>query len=518
MLVYILMNANTLLEKIYGKEWHFYVTRKFNWFVENTQILANETSTLVRFIGLDISQENYLILNGDEYYTDSETSKYSLTFENVLAKDPSFLDTFVKKTFKIASDVNNYTDELKIIDVRNITANKLAEIISSFQEMYTMSFVPASSRPDAYLEAKIKKLIQSSMRASEKKVNEIFSIIATYPKLGELAYADEPLELLYIAQSIKKSGYTLDNLPNDLYKKLANHVSKYSWMKGSIFIEDISFTREEYLERLENLMSKNIDEEISRIVTIRKTDQAKYKKLSKTFTQKLKNIADILRSFIFLRTYTTEASDRLLFFARATILREAAQRLRFSPEEITMLSSDEIVALLLNKRQQKDLEILINERMKGYAIVIINDNVTTTFGEQAELLQHTVADKYKGNSVVDKSEKRQRVIKGTPASLGTAQGVVKVLTDYREVEKVDRGDILVASMTTPDFIVAMEKSAAFITDEGGVTCHAAIIAREFGVPCIVGTGNATTLLKDGDIVEIDAKKGLVTLIKPVQTN
>ena len=78
--------------------------------------------------------------------------------------------------------------------------------------------------------------------------------------------------------------------------------------------------------------------------------------------------------------------------------------------------------------------------------------------------------------------------------------------------KVEKGDIIVATMTTPDYISAMEKASGFITDEGGITCHAAIISREFNVPCIVGTVNATEKLRDGQIVEMDAYSGIVKVI------
>ena len=71
-------------------------------------------------------------------------------------------------------------------------------------------------------------------------------------------------------------------------------------------------------------------------------------------------------------------------------------------------------------------------------------------------------------------------------------------------------------MTTPDYIPAMKKAAAFVTDEGGITCHAAIIAREMKKPCIVGTKIATKVLHDGDLVEVDADKGVVRILERVK--
>ncbi|NOZ82125.1 MAG: phosphoenolpyruvate synthase [Candidatus Micrarchaeota archaeon] len=101
------------------------------------------------------------------------------------------------------------------------------------------------------------------------------------------------------------------------------------------------------------------------------------------------------------------------------------------------------------------------------------------------------------------------ILKGFGASPGLATGPVKVVLSPEELGKVQKGDVLVTQMTSPDFVVAMEKSAAIITDRGGVTSHAAIVSRELGIPCIVGTGKATEILKDGDIVTVDAYKGVV---------
>ena len=94
-------------------------------------------------------------------------------------------------------------------------------------------------------------------------------------------------------------------------------------------------------------------------------------------------------------------------------------------------------------------------------------------------------------------------------------GIAKVLNNYNDIYKVNRGDILVASMTTPDLISAMEKASGFITDEGGITCHAAILSREFDVPCIVGTVDATKKIHDGDLVELDAYNGRINILKKV---
>lgn len=102
------------------------------------------------------------------------------------------------------------------------------------------------------------------------------------------------------------------------------------------------------------------------------------------------------------------------------------------------------------------------------------------------------------------------LIVGSPASRGAATGAVSVITSvHHAADALKEGDILVTEMTTPDFVPLMKKAGAIVTDKGGRTCHAAIVSRELGIPCIVGTGNATEVLKNGWTVTVDAAAGKV---------
>ncbi|HJJ48042.1 MAG TPA: phosphoenolpyruvate synthase [Methanocorpusculum sp.] len=114
----------------------------------------------------------------------------------------------------------------------------------------------------------------------------------------------------------------------------------------------------------------------------------------------------------------------------------------------------------------------------------------------------------KAGAGADAGEAKQ-ILQGYGASPGIATGKVIIVNDPTDTAKVQEGDIMVASMTNPDMVPAMKKVAGIITDEGGMTCHAAIVSRELGTPSVVGTKQATSLLKDGQIVTIDGEKGLV---------
>ena len=106
-------------------------------------------------------------------------------------------------------------------------------------------------------------------------------------------------------------------------------------------------------------------------------------------------------------------------------------------------------------------------------------------------------------------------IYGTVASSGIAQGVVRVVPHYASASALlmKDGDILVTSMTRPEFVPLMRKAGAIVTNEGGISCHAAIVSRELKKPCIIGTKIATQVLKDGDLVEVDAENGVVRILE-----
>jgi len=127
-------------------------------------------------------------------------------------------------------------------------------------------------------------------------------------------------------------------------------------------------------------------------------------------------------------------------------------------------------------------------------------------------LYHNREQYFSVKKFIDIESNETTEIRGTPAFSGKVRGVVKIVKHPNDISKVEIGDILVAQMTLPSFISAMNKAVAFVTDEGGITCHAAIIAREMKKPCVIGTKIATKVLKDGDRVEVDANKGIVTKI------
>jgi len=149
----------------------------------------------------------------------------------------------------------------------------------------------------------------------------------------------------------------------------------------------------------------------------------------------------------------------------------------------------------------------LENRKKGY--IYHKGNLTTNISldEYAKKNNYEFIGFKADDNVLENS------ISGQVAYGGVAKGRVRVIFEIEDIGRVKRGGILVTSMTTPDFILAMQKADAFVTDEGGITCHASIVAREIKKPCIIGTKIATQFLKDGDLVEVDANRGVVRILE-----
>ncbi|VVB82848.1 Phosphoenolpyruvate synthase [uncultured archaeon] len=148
-------------------------------------------------------------------------------------------------------------------------------------------------------------------------------------------------------------------------------------------------------------------------------------------------------------------------------------------------------------KKPQDIEWAI----EGEEIYVVQTRPITTIGKKVE------EGKIEGEPILE----------GLGASPGIASGTVKIILDLKDLEKISIGDVLVTKMTNPDMVVSMQKSTAIITDEGGMTAHAAIVSREMGIPAVVGTREATSRLKDGQIVTVDGSSGKIYSGKTAET-
>ncbi len=214
-------------------------------------------------------------------------------------------------------------------------------------------------------------------------------------------------------------------------------------------------------------------------------------------------ILDIAKRLSYLKDLKDDFRRQGIFYGQK-LFEEIARRMSVKMEDVSYMMEDEIVDFLDSGKGVS--KSVVEERERGFAIYFNAEKKLVC--KSGNGLQETLEEL--GLTSVDELSEE---IKGISASRGKASGIVKIVRGVSDLAKVNKGDIIVAVMTHPDYVIAMHKAAAIVTDEGGITSHAAIVSRELRIPCIVGTKNATKVLKDGDRIEIDATAGLVTKVK-----
>ncbi|MDD5050169.1 MAG: PEP-utilizing enzyme [Candidatus Pacebacteria bacterium] len=307
----------------------------------------------------------------------------------------------------------------------------------------------------------------------EKKLNQPLRL-----NEGEL----EQISLLKIAASMK----SVDDFNPAILKKIAKHVNEYGWLPIRWFVGN-PLKETDVIERLKHVFSDNPQERSKSL-----KDQAK--KVKKEAEQIIRELgfneeecqfAYLLKEYTFIRTYRSDLINKVNFIV-IPILKKASAELGIPYSDILYLSYGEILECL---RDEKKLA-----------------HITVLSGKEAEAF----ATK---EGILEQKSLNINEIKGVTAYKGKTSGKVKIVHNPNDISKVEKGDILVTTMTFPSYIAAMERAAAFVTDEGGVLCHAAIVAREMKKPCVIATKIATKAFKDGDMVEVDADTGIVKIIK-----
>ncbi len=221
------------------------------------------------------------------------------------------------------------------------------------------------------------------------------------------------------------------------------------------------------------------------------------------------NVPDEIKDFFDIVAETTKQrlgcaqSSAHLVYSFRTALTNFAKKFDLEYDDIVFLTTEEIKSL--DRGINDGINIKIKERQKGFGMYKENGVIHISVGDE---LREQLKDL---GLIVLGSEVKE--FKGNIGCKGLVTGIVAVVLVPADNVKVKKGMVLVAPETTPDFIPAMARAAAFVTDRGGVTSHAAIVAREMGKPCIIGTQIATQVLKDGDLVEVDAVKGIVKKIQ-----
>lgn len=341
-----------------------------------------------------------------------------------------------------------------------------------------------TNRCDGYYEKQKKLLLSLPLSKSDvlQKFKEVYDTLTTIMAFIWQTHALEQ-HLEPLLQS--KTAGSIDN-PDDFIRKATFPrkltayslmekamregkepqwiAQQYGWLKTRDIILE-PFTSEEIKEQIKNLGPEH---QVPPVV----------------IPPALKKIIEDMQELVYFRTHRTDVFYELLFLSRP-ILRKVAEHYHLSYEEVRHHPAPSLLSGKL-------------ERFSAPFTMVCYEG-TAIFQKEPlvkEKLKHDVS-----------------LVKGTVAHPGKMTGTARVLLSPEEMGKVQKGDILITQMTFPAYLPAMQKAAAFVTDEGGLTCHAAIVAREMQKPCVIATKIATKVFKDGNLVEVDANKGIVRLLQ-----
>lgn len=430
--------------------------------------------------------------------------KYSLQIEKKLKANSKFLvkiDKVFAKSRQILLAVNKQLERTKL---RRLSDKKLLMFYRRFCDAYK-GLYPAFHLA-VYIdsiEAKAKRWLLQALkkRGQEKKFDDYFLKLSAPQKPSLLQ--QEELSLARIALKIKRGHLN----QRQIQKLLTTHIKKYA---GLPVVNDESrpWAGIYFEQRLKRLLRKSTSELTGDFNQLRSYATQVIKEQEVLFGEL--RAAAIIEKFFYLiglSIWIRLASRNTFALAHHSskeLFTEIGHRCGLAAAEIKWLTPAEVDTLILHKKSPNDALLAARKKV---AVLLFGKGFYRIFvGQKAE----EFINKELGSEVLPTAVD---TLKGAIAFAGIAKGRAKIILSQKDIIKMQEGDILVARMTTPEIVPAVRQAAAIVTDEGGITCHAAIVSRELKIPCVVGTRFATKVLTDGDVIEVHAREGIGTIKK-----
>lgn len=336
----------------------------------------------------------------------------------------------------------------------------------------------------------------ASVRHHQADVERAFVLLTTPTANSIIARERHELFALY-----RRYRRAKGQLTPKLRQGLQRHHERWGHL-GYIYAGNAEpFSVGYYVRQLKDLANDRVraatemNREARRARVIRSRQAAWYRRHK--VTRLYRRLFAVAQDFTLTKLYRRHAQLFALSRLHPTLLTEIARRLRVSRFHVQFMLRDEVRAALLggvvNRRQlTRRLRHCVYYTERGFERVYVGQ-AAARFGRQLKTTVQVAASE----------------LKGQPACAGYARGKVKIIIRAKDMVKMKKGDIMVSIATDPDVVPAMKMAGAIVTEQGGITSHAAIVSRELGVPCVIGTKIATKVFKDGDRVEVDATKGVV---------
>lgn len=427
-----------------------------------------------------------IALNTQWFHEEKTYKKQEEDFKRALQRNDAFISGVIKLS-------ENYIKEAeavlkKVEKAKEINDILLKEIKNAFMQLWYVFLADLGEYLPTVIDDKL-----SAKKLNDKDIEEIknYYFLNTLP----LAFQKENENLKKIVSFYKKRYgekiVNLDKLPKDVKNLLSKHNKQFEWLMSDE-LDTSTYSLEDYYKKFRQMLFS-------------KKQSPKTKPSLSMKTKKLLNrdtlvFLEMVNKHLFLDNYAADLYTKIEFF----FLKLLEKRLGIGFKELSWYSWKDM-ELLVNRHSKLSKEKL-GERQNYRVMVQIDGQIGYFYGKGDFDRVAALVNFYA------KAHKRTK-IHGLIASKGIVLGKVKIVRSVNDMDKINSGDILVATTTRPDLMPAILRAAAIVTDKGGITSHAAIVSRELNIPCIVATQIATEVLKDGDSIEVNADKGIITILK-----
>jgi len=457
---------------------------------------------------------------GTYFLKDQLRENIEKTLETIINK-PELASEIHQKTIKYNQDFFNFLKKVRKYNFKKLSDNQLIRLykkilkdirITHGTSICSTWFIDSDGED---LTNYLLNYLKNQIDKNEIKINfaQAFSILTT-PTEKSMAQIESEKSLnilkliklnknakkIFLSKNINVIENNLDKLNPKLKRKIIKH--HYDWCWTPYTYIGPAYNLNYYLEIWSSLLRQkiNINAELKKLKDIHqknKTTQEKIIKKLKIDNQH-KKIFEVAKEIVWLKAFRKD----VMFFAHFIvdmINKEISRRGNISFTQARYLTDYEIEDLLLKDKIDLDE---INQRMKFFVFYLNKGKNKILTGKKAK--NFLAKQNFEKVTIKDVNE-----LSGTPACPGKVKGKVKIINIPEEMSKMNKNDIMVSHTTFPALVPAMKKASAIVTDDGGLTCHAAIVARELKTPCVVGVKMATTILKDGNEIEVDANNGII---------
>lgn len=463
------------------------------------------------------------------YYDRESANAVGEGFLKKLINDKAFFQKSIKNIYQYSDELMKFCKRIdRIANVKNLSDKQLLQLyldyIGKLRILRVWGWIPSSmdgmekAYLSDYLMQKFRKYLKKIKQ--EEKFSDYYTVLSSSEKKSEVQEEEVArLDLLLKIMADKKSKNIIQNIKKSNYKNFSEkyssvdklfqkHLKDFGWLTYAYAGPTMTA---EYLFRAlaENIKTGDAKKQKNKILNhyenIKKEKQRIIKEIK--LPENLKYAFQVSAEMMFIKDYRKGIYQKS-YVTMDKIMDEIAIRLEMKSKEIKYLVLEDIKDAIQNRKAKKYQKIA-RERTKLCYYIASKGEIKVFESKKAK----KIIAKLKKESDKEFYQEKIGELKGMMAYKGKAKGIIKIVLVAKDVAKVKNGDILVSSATNPDLIMGLKKAVAIVTDTGGIISHAAIVSRELKKPCIVGTKIATKVLKDGDLVEVDANKGIVKILR-----